>query len=336
MNYYDIPAISNSSLGYIDPLAGGNARQFKRYLDGEMEKYESSSFELGTLIHQMILEPETIDMEPANVPGPKVKEIIDKLFAIMRTEYPGLTENFSLEESLGKINIDDLLTDFYKSRSLQSKHATLIKDGSDYWFALCQAADKTLVTPEVFQQVHECVDSIQRHSIANHLLMGGDNGEYDEAMNECEITWAEDWQVTLDEPAVEIDMKAKLDRILFNHTAKTITLVDLKTTRSPLGKFHDTLYKYEYHRQLAFYQFALGRAYPDYTIDRTYIIAVQTNKSYPCEVFAIDESWLELGWQRACGLINRVCFHKQIGNWSMSQEALLGGAIVLKYEDEYD
>lgn len=336
MNYFDISAISNSSLGYIDPLAGGNPRQFKRYLDGEMEKYESSGFELGTLVHQMILEPDTIDMEPVNVPGPKVKVIIDKLFAIMRNEYPGLTINFSLEESLQKVNIDDLLIDFYKSRSTASKHATLIKEGSDYWFALCESADKTLVSPEVFQQVHECVDSIQRHEHANHLLIGGDGGEYEEALNECEITWTEEWQVTMDEPPVELEMKAKLDRVLINHTTKTIALVDLKTTRAPLGRFNETLYKYEYHRQLAFYQFALSRAYPGYTIDLAYIIAIQTNKSYPCDVFLVDESWLEVGWQRACQLINRICFHKQLGNWSMSQEALLGGAIKLTYEDDDD
>lgn len=333
MNYFDIPAISNSALGHIDPLNGGNPKQFRKYMDGLIEE-SSSGFQLGTLVHQMILEPETIEMEPTNVPGPKVKEIIDKLFAIMREEYPGLTDHFSLEESIEKINIDDMLVDFYKSRSLQSKHATLIKDGSEYWFALCQAADKTLVSPDVFRQVHECMDSITSHDLAKFLLIGGDDGEWDEALNEAEITWKEEWQLTMDEPPVELDMKAKLDRILINHETKKIALVDLKTTRSPLGKFHDTVIKYEYHRQLAFYQFALSRAYPEYTIDTAYIIAIQTNKSYPCEVFLIDESYLEIGWNRACQLINRVCFHTQLGNWNTSQESMLAGAIKIVYDDD--
>jgi hypothetical protein len=334
MDYFDIPAISNSSLNYIDPDTGGSPKMFKMYMDGNLEGYSSSGFELGTLVHQLILEPETIDMEPANVPGPKVKELIDKFMSMLSMDHAGLENEYSLEDFFNEYDVEDMLLDFYKSRSLESKINTLLKEGSSYWSDLCLLKDKTLVSPEVFHQVHNCYDGIQSNDLANFLLLGGEGGEFTEARNEIEITWKEEWAVGLDEPPVPLNMKSKIDRVLVNDNDKSITLVDLKTTRSPLGRFQETLEKYNYHRQMAFYQFALSYAFPGYTLKNVYIVAVQTNKQYPCEVFHIHDSYLELGWHQACQLINRICLHTQSGNWSRSQESLLGGAIELALEDE--
>jgi len=334
MNYYDVPAVSNSSLSYIDPMAGGSPKMFHLYMQGLLASTESASFELGTYVHQMILEPDTIDMEPTDIPGPKVKELVDQLFSMLKQEHTGLEQEISLEEFLSGMDMELMLRDFYKSRTLSSKIATLIKDGSSYWTELCLASDKTLVSPELYNKVHSCVDSIQSNPLAYDLLVGNLDGNFTEAANEMEIMWKEEWALTLDEPPTELDMKSKLDRVLINDEEKTLVLVDLKTTSSPLGRFQESFEKYNYHRQMAFYQFALSRAYPGYTLKNVYIIAVQTNKYFPCEVFQVHDSYLDSGWHDLCTLMNRICFHMQIGNWSQSQEALLGGAHLLKIEDD--
>ena len=62
MSYFDIKAVSNSSLNYIDPESGGNPRLFRKFLDGQLEQKSSKSFEIGTLIHEELLEPGKLDI----------------------------------------------------------------------------------------------------------------------------------------------------------------------------------------------------------------------------------------------------------------------------------
>ena len=45
MSYFDIKAVSNSSLNYIDPESGGNPRLFRKFLDGQLDEKPSKSFE---------------------------------------------------------------------------------------------------------------------------------------------------------------------------------------------------------------------------------------------------------------------------------------------------
>ena len=80
MSYFDIKAVSNSSLNYIDPESGGNPRLFRKFLDGQLDEKPSKSFEIGTLIHEELLEPGKLDIVPDNIPGPKTQDIIDRLW----------------------------------------------------------------------------------------------------------------------------------------------------------------------------------------------------------------------------------------------------------------
>ena len=81
MSYFDIKAVSNSSLNYIDPESGGNPRLFRKFLDGQLDEKPSKSFEIGTLIHEELLEPGKLDIVPDNTPGPKTQDIIDALWS---------------------------------------------------------------------------------------------------------------------------------------------------------------------------------------------------------------------------------------------------------------
>lgn len=324
MSYFEIKAVSNSSLNYIDPESGGNPRLFRKFLDGKLEQRSSKSFEIGTLIHEELLEPGKLDIIPENVPGPKTQDIIDRLYARL---YSNLDSDEVPITELDSILADTweavIPSDFYKSNGLQTKINRILKDGSDYWKCICTSAGKMIVDPATYHTVQGCIESIKMHETANELICKDGFGKFDEAAAETEITFDLDWPAENDQ-LVNIPIKAKIDRILFNHKTKSITLVDLKTTAKALGRFEETVGMYHYHRQLAYYRMCLETAYPGYEVTESYIVAVQTNKEYPAEVFRIDESYMTQGTKEYEAHLDRIAFHLARNNWGNSMETQMG------------
>lgn len=334
MDYFDIKAISNSSLNYIDPVTGGNPRYFRKFLDGDLEEKPSSSFEIGTLIHEELLEPGKLDIITEATPGPKTQDIIQALFNRLYAEIPPeeipVTELDTYSEETWQAVIP---SDFYPKYTLQTKINRIVKDGGEYWKCLCTSAGKLIVDPATYHIVNGCVESIKMHPVANALVCELGFNNYDESIEELEITFDLPWEI--ENQTVTLPIKAKLDRVLFNHEHKQIGLVDLKTTRSPLGRFEETVGKYNYHRQLAFYCMCLNEKYPDYKVTEVFIVAVQTNKEYPADVFRIDDTYLYDGESRYTELLHRCAFHLARNNWGTSMETQLNmiNNLVL---DQYD
>ena len=324
MSYFEVKAVSNSSLSYIDPESGGNPRLFRKFLDGQLEDKPSKSFEIGTLIHEELLEPGKLDIVPENTPGPKTQDIIDSLWERL---YDGAGE-----ESLEQLNLDTLTdetwaaiipADFYPKYTLQTKINRIVRDGGEYWKALYTNRGKKIVDPATWHIVQGCVESIKMHEVAEQLILKTGFGYYHEAQAEKEIFFDMQWQAP-DEMEVTIPIKAKIDRFLIDHQKKKIALVDLKTTSKPLGRFEETVAIYHYYRQLAWYRMCLKQEYPEYDVDECYIVAVQTNKEYPCDVFKIDDSYLNAGIREYEGHLDRIAFHLARANWGNSMETQLG------------
>jgi hypothetical protein len=336
MSYFDIKAVSNSSLNYIDPESGGNPRLFRKFLDGQLEQKSSKSFEIGTLIHEELLEPGKLDIVSENVPGPKTQDVIDRLYNrlyknVEADDVP-ITELDSIENDTWESVIPE---DYYKSNGLQTKINRILKDGNDYWKCICTSAGKMIVDPITYHTVQGCIESIKMHGAANELICKDGYGKFDEAMAEIEITFDLQWPVE-NEQLIDIPIKGKIDRVLFDHKNKRITLVDLKTTAKPLGKFEETINTYHYHRQLAYYRMCLETAYEGYEVDECYIVAVQTNKEFPSEVFKIDESYLSQGILEYEAHLDRIAFHLARNNWGNSMETQLGMIQTLKLPDGYN
>jgi len=334
MDYFDIKAISNSSLNYIDPASGGSPRYFRKFLDGNLEEKASSSFEIGTLIHEELLEPGKLDIISEATPGPKTQDIIQVLFKRLYSEIPAeeipVTELDTYSEETWQAVIP---ADFYPKYSLQTKINRIVKDGGEYWKCLCTSAGKLIVDPATYHIVTGCVESIKMNPIAKSLICELGFNAYDESKEEMEITF--DLPYEIEDQTVTLPIKAKLDRVLISHKHKSIALVDLKTTRAPLGKFEETVLKYNYHRQLAFYSMCLNQVYPEYKISEIYIVAVQTNKEYPADVFKLDDTYIYDGETQYSELLHRCAFHLARNNWGNSMETQLGminNLVLEKYE----
>ncbi len=80
-------------------------------------------------------------------------------------------------------------------------------------------------------------------------------------------------------PYAALELKSLLDRVVINHTKRTITIVDLKTTKvKNIRNFSYECKKYKYHIQAAFYKSAVEYLLytewsdlKDYTIDFIFI-----------------------------------------------------------------
>lgn len=324
MNYFDIKAVSNSSLNYIDPESGGNPRLFRKFLDGQLDEKPSKSFEIGTLIHEELLEPGKLDIVPSNTPGPKTQDIIDALWNRLYGDASDDDLQLLDLEGLADQTWEAIIpADFYPKYTLQTKINRIVRDGGDYWKALYSNRGKKIVDPATWHIVQGCIESIKMHEVANELICKNGFGKFHDAIAEKEITFDIMWNAQ-DEPEVNVPIKAKIDRFLIDHQEKTITLIDLKTTAKPLGRFEETVAIYHYYRQLAWYRMCLATEYPDYEITEAYIVAVQTNKEYPCDVFKIDESYLKAGVKEYEALLDRIAFHMARSNWGNSMETQLG------------
>ena len=324
MNYFDIKAVSNSSLSYIDPESGGNPRLFRKFLDGQLDETPSKSFEIGTLIHEELLEPGKLDIVPSATPGPKTQEIIDALWHRLYQDVDEIGDTPLDLETMSEETWESVIPqDFYPKYTLQTKINRIVRDGGMYWKALYSTQGKKIVDPATYHIVQGCVESIKLHEPANELICRAGFNKFNETKEEMEITFDMQWPAEND-MEVTIPVKAKIDRVLMDHDQKSITLVDLKTTSKPLGRFEETVAMYRYYRQLAWYRMCLMTAYPDYTVDECYIVAVQTNKEYPADVFKIDESYLRAGVREYENLLDRIAFHMNRANWGNSMETQQG------------
>ena len=337
MSYFDIKAVSSSSLSYIDSESGGSPRLFIKFLNGELDEKPSKSFETGTLIHEELLEPGKLDIVPADTPGPKTQEIIDALWNRLYGDIP-------LNEECILMQLADLQDetweavippDFYPKYALHTKINRIVKEGGMYWNALHSTRGKKIVDPATYHVVQGCIESIKMHPVATQLILERGYNAFDETKEELEIQFETEVIGDAGIP-VTIPIKAKIDRILISHEHKAITLVDLKTTAKPIGRFDETLSMYKYYRQLAWYKWCLEEAYPDYTVSEVYIVAVQTNKEYPSDVFKIDDTWLRVGSKEIDDLLGRIAFHMSNNNWGNSMEIQNGCIHSLVYNGPED
>ena len=171
MSYFDIKAVSNSSLNYIDPESGGNPRLFRKFLDGQLDEKPSKSFEIGTLIHEELLEPGKLDIVPDNTPGPKTQDIIDALWNRLYEDVEAETmQSYShwilLTRTLGKRSYLMTTTPSmgYRPKSIASSKM------AGYWKALFTHRGKKIVDPATWHIVQGCIESIKMHGAAEQLI----------------------------------------------------------------------------------------------------------------------------------------------------------------------
>lgn len=264
--------ISNSKLGLLNPAQGGS---IEKYHAGYASSY-SESFELGSVVHQLILQPGEFRVSPLDKPSGKLGLFI---LEVLEARKKGL----KITEAIDKAKIK---ADYYANSLSPTRIRTAMKTGLQFY--LCKARndrnrymDDNLiyVSERIREKYLKCMESLRNNSD----LMNKLNPEYllepNEVYNEyailCEIG------VTLDDGSYhKLKIKGKLDNFTIDYETQRVTLNDLKTTGRPVSYFmgnyiyetdslsgekverwiNGSFQKYHYHRQIALYLWLLSAA----------------------------------------------------------------------------
>lgn len=315
--YYDIKAVSNSSLSYINPAEGGSPRKFKDFLDGKLKEDKARHFINGTLIHMAMLEPEKFVVSEIIKPSATMGDLTD---AMLIQGLDLLDEN--ILNIFNAFNYQPRWTDATKLKKFRESGAV---EYINYMIDM-RNAGKIGMDASTGQTVNACKTSFELNPTCNYLLTEIDEQKGIDTYNELEVLW------TSKIMGEDIKCKAKLDRLMIDHKTKTYSILDVKTTGKTIGEFQNSFETFRYPRQINFYKVAANRfmtkaGYNDYTFDKAFIAAVETHGYYTSQLFDVTAYTLVKD-QELADLMRRIAFHYNEFNWEVSMESLLNDGVI--------
>lgn len=305
--YRESKRISNSSLTWFQI----SPKYFQQRLNQEVEEETSKSLVWGDMVHKYILEP----------------KVFNETFVVLDYETPTSQQqkDFCLQVAIQKDkagltdeNLIKIYKTNYKIKASNDKVlglATELKEKYDNYIQyLILQTKKVIINSKQLEKLEQIKQLITNHVKANQLIFEKDG------INELPIYWL--YKDELND-IKELECKSKLDRVIIDKENKSITLVDVKTTFD-ISNFKESVDKYNYARQLAFYWLALGsyfetemigEDFDEYT-KNTYIVAINTmNNREEVRVFEITESLLNQGLEEIVTVMAELNWHFNNNKW---------------------
>jgi len=246
VEYINDSGISNSDIGLLKE----SPWFFRQVKDKQIERITTDYFELGTLIHLAVLQPEIFAVAKTDKfykPGGILGKFLDYYIEAgcneeaLRYAYDKSGYKISFNVVKKKIEEDDIV---------------------EYIDFIKESKDKLVLTKQQKYIIDNAIRGIRRNPIASELL-------FEESVNNRDIFNEQSLFGILD----GIRLKGQPDRVILDHTNKIITLIDLKSTSSSpyfrVKRIHNTgeltvdyvgtgffgsFRGYSYYRQLAFYK----------------------------------------------------------------------------------
>lgn len=322
--YQDNSRISNSSLGWFME----SPRYYKDRLDGKIEGEKTKAMDNGTMIHLNLLqqsefwkEYEILDFETPS--SAQQKKFAEDYVATDATEHDlkavaAFSNNYSIK---GKSE-DKIVAEALEMASKLESYIKYLEVGNT----------KTVISWSDHNKVKTIEENVKRHKKANELLYGYEPSETIEVHNEFHINW--EFPVNgITSYTIQMACKSLLDRVVIDHEAKKILLVDIKTTSS-IKDFSQSVEKYDYYRQMCYYWMALcwyfkhelKKDIEEYT-QETYIVAIQTNNGYPVKVFKLNDDRITSKIELITQIISDIAYHTVACSWDFSREYYEGDGV---------
>jgi len=264
--------ISNSRLGLLDPDEGGSV---EKYNSGFQNKY-SESFELGSAVHALVLQPKYFFISDIRKPSSKLGQFADKAYQYMQN---GLLEDDAIKQA----SID---ADYYSGKLTEKRLQTALESCRPYWESrrknqsfidqqIANNKEPIFLSEAMNHKFESCISSIESDSKIMSTLHPEGFLIPAESYNEYAI-FAE-MNVTLKSgKVVKMKIKGKLDNYTIDNETQEITLNDLKTTGKPVSFFMGNWVKpegssnkvwydgsfqhFHYYRQMGLYLWLLSCA----------------------------------------------------------------------------
>lgn len=350
--YRDSQSLNQSSLSILEK----SPRDFKKLMDGELDQSGDSNTQRGELIHKLILEPHLVPMQ----------------YAIVSGEMPSHKSQTTFIENLPKDITPDQedIVDAYKAAySVKSKSESKITTEAnavyerfrDYYAALFSGDDKTIITQSEYDTAVEAAEAAKQHPVISNLLKdyGESNGvtmiekPIEFVLDDSQCTRAsyvmqnhsEDMKnhfSSLYEHIFEkgntIKLKGKLDKMDIDYDARTIRIVDIKSTGMGFPGFENKFFDYSIDLQAGMYVEAafyymikeLGYTFPDivqYDVE-FYFAVININKPEARSYYVSDNS-IDHGITKMVSLLNDYVWHVDNDKWEAKPEEYENGGIQL-------
>lgn len=218
--------LSNSKLKLINPAEGGSEELFTTGIKPTF----SDSFEVGTAVHAMLLQPESFFISDLHKPSGKLGVWMEYVLANRQ-------KGLSIKASTDKASIQ---ADYYSSKFTATRFKTAVKNSLGYY--LQRIHNKEIYTKEPIYlseanaEKYEAsiTGALENKDFIKLLHPEGlltDPETFNEYAILCEIL------VKTDEYSIILKAKAKLDNFTVDFDESLVTLNDLKTTGKPVAYF---------------------------------------------------------------------------------------------------
>jgi len=339
MNYFEIPAVSNSSLSTFsyDP-----SYYYKVYVTKELvDKKESSSLTFGSLVHCLLLEPEEVQnryvisaLSPEAKPAGMMLEFINAL--LKYPEADAIAMEGAYLASGYKLSRDKVFESFKK------------EENQAYYKEMLSSAGKSLITQNEYNMAVQCAEIAKNNPQWDQILGNKENwSEY----KELEIVWDENIVTTVDGDTfmATVTLKSKLDH-LFARVDKNTLFVkyfDYKTdSQKPVHKYIETFEYWKTYRQMAFYEKAIHewvvQNFPTAKFDKImlsmYLVPIDVVRLKSL-IYHVDKSYLVKGNKEINQDLSNLVWHNATGNWeypkSVYDAKLMAGGLSLIDQEYY-
>ena len=299
--------VSNSKLSLLNPDEGGSPEKF---LTGFKQAY-SESFELGSAVHAMVLQPESYHISDIRKPTAKLGIFAQEVLFARKAGY-------KIEES---IKIASIKADYYASGLSPTRIKTAIKGALSFYLKRNKVNDNyaqghIYLSAPMYEKYIQCMNGVIGNDKIGNILYPECMSQEAEIFNEhailCEL------KITIDGTVIIVKVKAKLDNFTINHEMEEITLNDLKTTGKPAKFFMGNWVKelnenneevrrwykgsfetYHYYRQMGMYLWLL-QAYIKQQFGYLYkykanIVLVETIPNFNTKVCTVNGNHINEG-----------------------------------------
>ena len=219
--------ISNSRLGLLNPDEDGSS---EKYNSGFSNTY-SDSFELGSAVHAITLQPKYYTISDIRKPSGKLGLFVESFYEFRQ-------KGFSIYESIA---LASKHSNYYSGKLTEARIRSAIKIALPFYLQRYKIVDDDKISTlylsdSIYFKYSECMKGLDTSKVKETLYPKSNVFPTDpEVYNEYAIL-AEVY-VKKEGVTKKLKVKAKLDNFTIDHNNKVITLNDLKTTGKPVNFF---------------------------------------------------------------------------------------------------
>lgn len=315
--------VSNSRLSLINPDEGGSGERY----DQKNTSSFSESYELGSAVHNMILQNNSYFISQCDKPTGKLGLWAETVFQLRNNSETTPT----IEEAM---KLASIKSDYYSNQFTDKRIKTAMKGSIKYYLDRIKTVevieDKVPIylskpVKDKYMLIMENITASK--TLLNKLMPKGMVSDPD-YFNEYAILAT--LEVKIDGKVYLLKVKGKLDNFTLDHEFCEIILNDLKTSGKPLnyfmgnnvkvldedGKLEKTVWmdgsfqKYHYFRQMSMYLFLLMAAVKQYYgfnyKPKVNMLVVETIPNFNSKVFVVNGNYIKAGFEEFKKLITLV------------------------------